>query len=292
MRIEAHEAGQVAYESDYAYCRESIANFLIYSTRSWTDCEGLVDNQCLEAARFWASTDGVTAREALVAALDICVAGFCGTGQGELREQRVLGQVLARPTAAPTAGQSPSWWLRGHATGVALRRHDAVERLVACQEAAFDPRYLAHGDPNFEVVRAIQGWARGAPNWADHLRRAEMKFDPTTYGTPGLVRLERATILLFEMALTGDQAAFTKALHDAVKLHKAYWSVGANRTSPDGLLNLRLVGYATLGIQRGLALEVESDYIPAWLVLGAEPPARKTPIPKNPPKAPSKKRAR
>jgi hypothetical protein len=258
--------------------------------RKWTDCEGVVDNYQLDARRFAVSGDGVMTKEALTASLDIAVAGFLGFGGGELRELRVLGQVLTRATSAPDGGQSPGSWLLAHATAVALRRTDAVASLLSCPEGAFDPRYLRRGDPNYDVVQAIQSAHRGEVNWLEHLRRAETKFDPTTYGTPALVRLERAVVRLLEVSHGGDQESFSEGLFEAVKQHKAYWSVGANRTSAEGLLNIRIAGYAAMGIERGLRLEVESGYIPAWLVLGTEPPPRRGPIPKNPPKKPSTKK--
>jgi hypothetical protein len=293
VRIEVHDANQVAYESDYQSFRESLEKFMAHGSRTWADCEGVVDNHYVRAARFAASGDAVVSREALVAGLDVSVAGFAGIGQGEQRAQRVLGQVLTRTTAAPTAGQSPAFWLLAHAASLALRRTDARASLLACSEGAFDARYLRHGDPNYDVVRAIQSAHRGEADWVEHLRRAEVKFDPKTYGTPALVRLERAILRLLEVAHNGTQEPFSDALFEAVKQHKGYWSVGSNRTSAEGLLNIRIAGYAAMGIERGLRLDVESGYIPAWLVLGTEPPPRKGPIPKNPPKKPStRKRAR
>lgn len=290
MKIEVHDANQVAYESSYQSFRESLESFVVHAGRTWPDCEGVVDNHFVRAARFAGSGDAATAREALVAGLEICVAGFAGIGNGEQRDQHVLGQILTRTTAAPTGAQSPAFWLLAHATSVALRRKDALTKLLACPEGVFDPRYLRHGDPYNDVVRAIQSAHRGEAGWLDHLRRAEAKLDPTTYGTPALVRLERAILRLLEFSHSAQQAPFSDALLDAVRQHKAYWSVGSNRTNPDGLLNIRIAGYAAMGIERGLRLEVESGYIPAWLVLGTEPPPRRGPIPKNPPKKPSTKK--
>lgn len=292
-QIDRHETKHQSYQGDYAWFRESRARFITNAARKWTDCEGVVDNYQLDARRFAASGDGVMAKEALVASLDIAVAGFLGSGGGELREQRVLGEMLTRATSAPATGQSPGCWLLAHATAVALRRRDALASLLACPEGAFDSRYIRSGHPDYDVVRAIQAIHRGEVNWHDHLRRAEAKFEPTTYGTPAQVRLERAILRLLDVSHSGQQEAFTDALFEAVKQHKAYWSVGSNRTSAEGLLNIRIAGYAAIGVDRGLRLEVESEYIPAWLVLGTEPPLRKSPIPQTPPKKPStKKRAR
>jgi hypothetical protein len=63
-------------------------------------------------------------------------------------------------------------------------------------------------------------------------------------------------------------ADFGDGLVLALRDHKTYWSKKGRSHLPDGFLALHLLGLAALAYDRGIPFEVESEYLPMWLVTG------------------------
>lgn len=71
---------------------------------------------------------------------------------------------------------------------------------------------------------------------------------------------------LFRAIAASDQNAFTDALVAALKAHKAEASRGKLKDTK-GTFSDVASALAALGVDRGLRLEVESGYMPSWLLL-------------------------
>ena len=83
--------------------------------------------------------------------------------------------------------------------------------------------------------------------------------------------------LIFNDVVQNDNEQFNKHLLDAVKYHKAFWSQkrGLNRGEthlceiPEGFISLPLTALCSMAFDKGMKIEVESDYIPKYLYDGS-----------------------
>ena len=66
----------------------------------------------------------------------------------------------------------------------------------------------------------------------------------------------------------GNAAAFNESLRFAIRCHKAYWSKGTRKRDPIGYFALGPLALSSLAYDTGIAIEVESDYLPIALVEG------------------------
>ncbi|MES2734175.1 MAG: immunity 49 family protein [Bacteroidota bacterium] len=94
----------------------------------------------------------------------------------------------------------------------------------------------------------------------------------TTYLIPYLQSLFLPLIDVYLALLLGREDMFNETLYVALLKHKAYYESeenGESRSSlPQGWVSLPLTAVCALAHDRGLKREVESDYIPEWLVKG------------------------
>ncbi len=63
-----------------------------------------------------------------------------------------------------------------------------------------------------------------------------------------------------------DQAGFDKSLLERLQVHKRAHSRGKAAADVAGLIDPLASGMAVLGGARGLTSNVESDYMPQWLL--------------------------
>ncbi|NJN81174.1 MAG: immunity 49 family protein [Caldilineaceae bacterium] len=68
--------------------------------------------------------------------------------------------------------------------------------------------------------------------------------------------------------LTSDVAGWNDQLYAALQRHADYWEQIENRYDPTGFLALNLLGLSALAGERGLETEVDSPYLPHYLVEG------------------------
>jgi hypothetical protein len=62
---------------------------------------------------------------------------------------------------------------------------------------------------------------------------------------------------------------FEERLANALEVHKEYWSKTKDRRmDPNGFLAIELMGIAAFAYDRGMRFEIESEYLPMYLVSG------------------------
>lgn len=167
----------------------------------------------------------------------------------------------------------PSEWQAGFFASCACRDAASFARLVAVtDQTLFYSRPTAQRDEyQYAMVGALRALARRDNDVSDRLSRAI-----------SLVQLERVTVSPedvrerhareIELALhlhDGNAARFNDALEAALVAHRAYWSKDEERREdPSGYLALAPLGLASIAHDRGMPIEVESNYIPTWVVRG------------------------
>ncbi|MEY3444729.1 MAG: hypothetical protein RLZZ519_3010 [Bacteroidota bacterium] len=73
---------------------------------------------------------------------------------------------------------------------------------------------------------------------------------------------------LWNAILSKDQAAVDKALESALEHHKLFWGNTENSQKIFGWISLPLLAACAYAYDHGMDINVESDYIPRWLVTG------------------------
>jgi hypothetical protein len=82
--------------------------------------------------------------------------------------------------------------------------------------------------------------------------------------------------LILKAIIDNDQEAFTKHMFEGVTYHKMFWGrkEGLNKgeahlcEDPQGFISWSHTALAAMAYDRGLKIEVDSDYIPMWMIEG------------------------
>lgn len=69
----------------------------------------------------------------------------------------------------------------------------------------------------------------------------------------------------------GDASRFNEALYEVLKAYKAYYGRGKEKNHPRMFVALGATSLAALAFDKGMPIEVESGYMPKWLISGTWP---------------------
>jgi len=217
--------------------------------------------------------DGVLARRFANVAFDCAVAVFAaayeaGTVTFELEEKQLTG-----PGGAPDHSANEGVWIEGFLLGLALGRSADLQVLVGY------PTPLLGAGPGTgdafraPMVNALKAFVTDDHVWHEYRDRALALSEPERLSVMGPRQAEpyRAVLRALEPIAASDQASFTEALLSLVRAHKAHFGRGRASRGCDSLLSVPACGIAALGLSRGLKLEVDSGYLPNWLVSPSPP---------------------
>jgi hypothetical protein len=208
-----------------------------------------------------------TAAQSIVALFDLAMR------PGESMTATIDGRsyVLSVPGAHTYAG--PGEWITGFMAACACREHALAERLAA---VASEVRRLSSTSAQrdkftYEEPAGMAAVARCDPTAGDRLARVLALAQPEhvhVCDEDGRLELVRGIELALRLH-EGDPKRFNDALEALLVAHRAYWSANEKRReSPNGFLCLTALGLASIAHDRGIAIEVDSPYMPAWIVLG------------------------
>lgn len=232
---------------------------------------GLLVNTCIEGAVVGAQLEKPRALvlDFLTAALDLGCAAFRLAGVEGTVTIPIDGQQLALAATGPTDNTTPAMWLRVFGLSLALRRPDATVALCAVDVDILRRSPTQVDDFRYEVVSAMQDFALGR-NWRAAAARAVERAQPQHTRVAGreYVEVELSEVKMLEPLDARDAAAFDRAFAAALEAHKAYWGSKQWIGHAIGRIAVTPLGLAALAHDRGLAFDLESGYVPAWLVRG------------------------
>ena len=176
----------------------------------------------------------------------------------------VLGQDVEVPSGSGDESTAVSWtdvW------GVARTLRDAKTLEVLHN---FDPELLygvgAHYDLHYyELVFAFRDTDRWEWDWESSANRAIEHMESRPLMSPKGVPLAKGVAECILALGRKDEAAFNEALFEALNGHKAFLGSRNNRIRVKNLFSFELLGLCSVAHDMGLAISVESDYIPRWL---------------------------
>jgi|GEM_PF-7121427 len=166
-------------------------------------------------------------------------------------------------------------------TALVLREKEALSFYSTLQSRESIPgRYYFAHDKDFEQLLIFLCGKDNAQLQAhlqamksrDYLQSLSGLPFQTAHLIPYLQSLFLPLVDIYLAAFLEQEDIFNQTLYDALVKHKAYYESeenGESRSSlPQGWVSLPLTAACAIAHDRGMKREVESDYIPEWLVKG------------------------
>ncbi|MCX5607202.1 MULTISPECIES: immunity 49 family protein [unclassified Streptomyces] len=209
--------------------------------------------------------------EAMVNAMQLGSALFAVTGVSEGSvECRINRKLRTLPAVGPLPPADAGNWLTAFWLAVICRDQTRMTQLceipldrLRSPEGQYD-EYVYHW------VDVLQTYWLQRPGLVDKL------IATIEASNPEVVRVAPRDLLqgvlyppinLFYHFVRKDEAGFSPALADALKLHKAYWTLNEDRKADiDGTIALGPLAIACLAHDGKIPIEVESDYLPKHLL--------------------------
>ncbi|GGR69527.1 hypothetical protein GCM10010252_04470 [Streptomyces aureoverticillatus] len=208
---------------------------------------------------------------AAVNAMQLGSALFAVTGVSEgTVECRINRKMRTLPAVGPLSTADAGTWLNAFWLAVICREQQRMTQLceiplerLRAPEGEYD-EYIYHW------VDTLQTYWLRRPGLVEKLTDALRMSDPAVaqVAPPDLLQgLLYPPINLFYHFVTGDEAGFSPALEEALKLHRAYWTLSEDREADiDGSIALGPLAIACLAYDAKFPIEVESDYVPKHLL--------------------------
>ncbi|MFE3000419.1 immunity 49 family protein [Nocardia sp. NPDC059246] len=83
-------------------------------------------------------------------------------------------------------------------------------------------------------------------------------------------KLLESLINVLAALAAADRAAFNRELMRALELHRGYFDTDANRGNMEGVVSIPLLGLACWAHDRGVPIDVESDYAPNFFIQNSD----------------------
>ncbi|MFD5073218.1 immunity 49 family protein [Streptomyces sp. NPDC058371] len=209
--------------------------------------------------------------EATVTAMQLGSALFAVTGANEgAVECRIDRKMRSLRAIGPLSTADAGTWLQAFWLAVICREQDRMTQLceiplerLRAPEGQYD-EYIYHW------VDTLQTYWLRQPGLVEKLTAAFQASDPSVARVAPRDLLQGVLcppINLFYHFVRKDEEGFGPALVEALKLHRAYWTLSEERAADiDGSIALGPLAIACLAYDGGIPIEVESDYLPKHLL--------------------------
>lgn len=163
----------------------------------------------------------------------------------------------------------PTYWGKRFYCAILARNEDAIKELVNIPESVLRNAAVKYGEVDFAIVRFLKGLYQDC-DLGDLLIEALDLTDPDKHEKARfdyLMRLKFPELNLYQFILEEDNNGFNKALKYALEQHKKFWEKNSNNSAgwiSFPLLTACIIAYNEFNIN----IEIESDYIPMWLITG------------------------
>jgi len=164
-------------------------------------------------------------------------------------------------------GRTAPAWMQAYAAARILRDRPAALALSKGLLDPFPGEGEAYDGHRAEIARALCVWELGG-DWSEPLHNAYFKVMTPT------VSARHATSVgwpLLDMLLALHRRrpdAFNEALYAVLAGHRELCEVEGGGWRPSSLVALVPLGLCCLASDQGIPIDVESPYIPAWLIEG------------------------
>jgi hypothetical protein len=174
-------------------------------------------------------------------------------------------------TQGPTDYSHAANWRQGFHLAVLVRDRETLDRLCRVPLDVLRASPTRTDEYAYLYVDALQGYWRSEQDTPARLTRALEETEPAKVPIAGpdfVLDLIVPEMELLYRVMLGDAAAFNASLASALELYKKYWSHAKRAYAPEGQLAWGALAMASLAHEQGLAVTVESDYLPPRLWRG------------------------
>ncbi|MBB5153083.1 immunity 49 family protein [Saccharopolyspora phatthalungensis] len=200
---------------------------------------------------------------------------FAAANRPEEEFEYTVGATTTLHRLGPTKSHAPKIWLNSLWASVICRAHHLAEDLFQTPLETLREGGGTFDEYMYSWIDTLQGYFRGDDDVYAKVNRSIELTDPEglQFGSPEIVLLRYypAMKLLYNIA-AGEADQFNQNLAEAVELHRRFWTADAERSSnPDGFFALAPTALAALAHDNGIAVQVDSEYLPRNFVTGTWP---------------------
>jgi len=273
MNISRHNADLDDIQSDYDYyarlLEKSIKNIhkapanlgtLARNARSYAGYQCILDPNSIQLWR--------ALRIAAYSLTSVCE--LASLPEGEYEVFAGEGDPVMLPAGVNSYSDGLSW-LHGFYLGVACRESHLNDRLAEIPVAVLKQSSSRNDEYLYLQIEALQSFWKGATDTPQRVIEAMKATDPEVIkvGTVDYaLNIAVSEIDLLFRLLENDSVAFNESLIKALERHKKHWSEKDMKNRPIGFIAIGILGLVSIAYERGMTIEVESDYIPKYIFQG------------------------
>ena len=273
MKISRHNIDSNDIQSDCDYYADLLERSLKIIHKSplnlgtlASDARHYAGNQCIldpNSIQLWRAL-----RIAAYSLTSVCELASLPEGNYEVFAGE--GEPVMLPAGVHSYSSGISW-LHGFYLGVACRESHLNDRLAEIPVAVLKQSSTRSDECFYLQIEALQSFWKGAADTPQRVIEAMKATDPELIkvGTvdAALNIAVREIDLLFRL-LENDSVAFNESLIKALERHKKHWSEKNLKNDPRGFIAIGILGLVSIAYERGMTIEVESDYIPKYIFQG------------------------
>lgn len=208
---------------------------------------------------------------ATVTAMQLGSALFAVTGTSEGTVECFINDKMRTiPAIGPRRFANAGNWLSAFWLAVVCRERQRMTQLCEIPLERLRTAEDIYDDFVFNWVDAQQTYWLRRPGLVDKLEAAFESSEPEAARKTPLDALQGVMsppLVLFYHFIRKQETEFGPALVDALKLHKAYWTLDEDRaTSIEGALPLGPFAMACLAYDGKLPFDVQSGYLPKFIL--------------------------
>lgn len=168
-------------------------------------------------------------------------------------------------------------WVKALGLFFVLRDRKGINLLLSAPRFTFENAAIKHTELDFRILRVIQNIYNqsAAKDMMQYIQEALEATDPSLNlfdvdkeSTSFVLHIEEPLLRVWMAALMNKETYFNEQLEDAILLHKKYYSTSDRCNDSQGWISWRLLAPIVFAHDSGINIEVESEYIPKWLVKG------------------------
>lgn len=194
------------------------------------------------------------------------------SGAGASAEFRIYTRSMRFPVTGPRYWTDAGTWLRALWLVMICRERERTDLLCEVSVDLLRASGARFDEYIYPWVEALRTFWRQEPGYYDKINAALRGTDPAVLrvASEELVLLTLyPPIKMFDYLIQQDADKFNNALFEALDLHRIFWTKTPERSKdPDGYIALGPTALACLAREMGIAIDVESEYMPQVLVEG------------------------
>ncbi|MCE3034627.1 Imm49 family immunity protein [Streptomyces sp. CMSTAAHL-2] len=206
--------------------------------------------------------------DAWVTAMQIGSAVFAAAATTEEHVRcRIAHKERVLRATGPQWYVTPGSWTTAFYLAAICRERDRITALCQVPMSLLRENGSRWEEYHYAWIESLRAYWLGSQDLGEKLVAAVDGTDPEAVTDPETVgKLLYPPMEMFHRLIRKDHAGFNQALANALQWHKEYWSEESRTFQASGLVALAPLAIACFAYDAGIAIEVESDYLPIALL--------------------------